>query len=158
VCNPTEASQRNTDFVIIDDDEQQAEEIEESTAVENQLASEFGDDFDVEVLLTEAGYLEAARDANEREIAEEIRRLEADDIADNTDHLNRELIQAKLRKLLPTSNSRESTMQAFNRLTEKSPWFPLRSPDDTSPATELDKAEAAFFESKSTEYKLCLLR
>jgi hypothetical protein len=152
VCNPTEESQADTSFVIVDDDEQQAEDADDMETANNQVANDFGDDFDVEVLLTETGHLEAVSEDNQRVIDEQIRRLDAEADAENNDRLNSELIQAELLKLLPTGNCRESTMQAFDRLAEKNPWFPLRSPDSNTAATETDKAEAAFFDLKSPEY------
>jgi hypothetical protein len=54
--------------------------------------------------------------------------------------------------LLPNTAGRESTLDAFKRLTEKNPWFPLRSPDSTSAATDTDRAEATYFATKSPEY------
>jgi hypothetical protein len=74
VSNPTETTEDSPTYVIVDDDEQQAEDAEETTGPDSQLAKDFGDDFDVEVLLTETGFLEATSEANEREIGEEIRR------------------------------------------------------------------------------------
>jgi hypothetical protein len=46
-----------------------------------------GDDFDVEVLLTETGYLEPSP-ANQREINEELQLLQREDIAETSDRLN----------------------------------------------------------------------
>jgi hypothetical protein len=44
-------------------------------------------------------------------------------------------------------------MDAFKRLSNKSPWIPFRAPDSTSPATVVDNEEARLFDEMATEYK-----
>lgn len=151
VSNPVAQGNLGIDFADDDCDGDNEEEEPTNLAASEDMQETLGDDFDVEVLLTDTGYLEAGP-AEQREINQEINRLEEDALADANDCMNSELIQLELRKLLPMSTSRETTLQAFTRLTEKNPWFPLRSPDSTTVATDIDKAEAAYFALKSPEY------
>jgi hypothetical protein len=123
VSNPTELNGA-PDFDAGDNDEEQQQQAEETS--DDDLADVFGDEFDVEVLLTETGYLEAASEAkNQREINQQLRRLEEDSMAEDTDGDNSAFIHAELLKLLPVGNGRESTSDAFKQLAEKNPWFLL---------------------------------
>jgi hypothetical protein len=54
--------------------------------------------------------------------------------------------------LLPESNGRESTLEAFNRLTEQNAWFPFRAPDSSCEPTDADKADAALFDEWKDNY------
>jgi hypothetical protein len=150
VSNPTDPNQDVT-FVEVDDEAIDSDEEPTNEAALDDLQEAFGEDFDVEVLLTETGYVEPAPE-EQREINDELHRIEQDATADINDSINGELIQQELQKLLPTSSCRESTLDAFTRLTEKNPWFPIRSPDAATVANDTDKAEAAFFDNKSQEY------
>lgn len=153
VSNPTEDVNRNVVFDVDDhDDEEQEEPIVVDDGPSNTNQSTLGDDFDVEVLLTETGYLEPTSE-EQREINEEIMRLEVNDAIEANDLHNSRFIQDELQKLLPSTTSKESTLQAFERLTEKNPWFPLRPPDSTSPATDIDKEEASYFANTSVQFQ-----
>jgi hypothetical protein len=154
VSNPTESRFNNdSTFDGEEDDVSEGgnEEIDDGDAAELSLAETFGDDFDVEVLLTETGYLQPTEESA-REINRELQLLERHDIADANDRLNMDKIQNELWKLLPINSSPESTLNAFKRLTEKHPWFPLRAPDSTSPKTDVDKEEEALFASMKGNY------
>jgi hypothetical protein len=145
VSNPTIAAGTNyTDLNLVEQDEEQANG-------DDEITDDLGDEFDIEVLLTETGYLEPTPE-NQREINNQLLLLENENIAEASDVLNSDLIQHELQKLLPVTTARESTLEAFQRLTEKNPWFPFRSPDSTSVSTDIDRAEAAYFERISTDF------
>ncbi|MGL5936282.1 MAG: hypothetical protein ACRCZI_11755 [Cetobacterium sp.] len=152
VSNPVEPANIGIEFPEEEEEDVIEQEATNLAAIED-MEEALGDDFDVEVLLTETGYLQPGP-AELRHINQELLRLEEDSLADANDCLNSEVIQQELRKLLPMTTGKESTLEAFKRLTDKSPWFPLRSPDSTTVATDLDKAEAAYFEAKSKEYSI----
>jgi hypothetical protein len=72
--------------------------------------------------------------------------------ATRTDALNRRAIREEVRKLLPDDTRKESTLQAFQRLTQQDAWLPFRSPRSTVRATATDEAESKLFAEMKDKY------
>ena len=90
------------------------------------------------------------------ETLNEMRLLEVAEEASARDKEHACIIRAELAKLLPTEDSqqRESTLDVFARLSSQRPWFPLRSPDSSSPETDVDREEAALFNEWLPRYSV----
>ena len=58
--------------------------------------------------------------------------------------------EEKIARLLPEIQARESTMQAFQRLTNNQPWIPFHSA--VGPRSRLQEAEIALFEEMAKDY------
>lgn len=86
-------------------------------------------------------------------LAEELEVLEVAEQAERYDFANRRGIEAALRQLLPDDSiGKESTMEAFKRLTNQQPWIPFRAGDSTIPATDIDKEEAILFDEMEKNF------
>jgi len=59
-------------------------------------------------------------------------------------------LELEVSRALPTVVNKESTMEAFNRLTQGRPWVPFKNPKE--PQTELDAAECALFDDLSKSH------
>jgi hypothetical protein len=152
VSNPTtvDVDSSNSDDSVADDEAVIAEAEAEEEPVDMDTERELGDDADVEITVGEdfvEPSLDVTRDIEERiGLDDQVEELMQKDIA------NKELIQAELGKLLPESNGKESTLEAFRRLSNKQPWIPFRLPGSESPADEVDREEAALFHELSSQY------
>ena len=90
-------------------------------------------------------------------IANEIRQLDTAVEASVADQQkNRAAIREELQKIMPDNTSKESTLQAFQRLSNNLPWIPFRSPNSETPETAIDKEEAELFDAWLEERKYCL--
>jgi hypothetical protein len=89
---------------------------------------------------------------NTRNVVQEIELLETVEEAERADAANQNWINNEINKLLPTGNAKESTMAAFERLTNKRPWIPFRMPNSTQLETDVDKAEKALFDVMKDDY------
>lgn len=140
VSNPTYDTGTVQVFNSCDDDDAGGE-----TDGDNAEASLLIDNNEMADVEVDIGDLQPPTECAQRQVE---RRLCFDEIATtagDVDENNREFIQAELAKLLPTI-TRESTLDAFRRLTEEATWFPFRSPASTTPETAIDKEESALFD------------
>jgi hypothetical protein len=143
VCNPTQPNQRMYDDNIVDDDEHEELEPQESV-VDQSLMEGDSDDIDVEVIV-DPGQFPLPTAEDEADAQGVIDLVEREAAVIDADMANREYIQAELTKLMPDIG-KETTLQTFKRLTNDAAWFPFRLPTSTTPETEIDKEEALVFE------------
>ena len=154
VSNPTEGAARDsTERRIVDDDDENHDGTSEDEPDDDFLARVLGDDNDIEVLLNEDD-LQAPSPEENREVQQQVRQLDAAAEALEEDRLHQAQIRSELARLLPDTDGRESTLQAFHRLTQNQPWFPFRMPGSTTPETEVDKEEATLFDEWSDRYSI----
>jgi hypothetical protein len=126
--------------------------MELTEAQQEDFMNLLADELDVEVVLENEDSFTEADAIVEREL-EQLRIAEEVAIADRN-IVNKEYIQNELSRLLPNTDGRETTLQAFSRLAGDQAWIPFRSPDSAAAATEVDKAEADYFEEKEGSYSL----
>jgi hypothetical protein len=152
VSNPTASANAEVNYCSDDNNEEDDVSNEWDEVVpcqhreqEEILGEQLGNDLDIEIFATEEEYNEFLnRDTSE---LEEMNRLdEIEDAATKKDQVNRLAIERELSRLLPTGNGQETTIEAFKRLTNQCEWIPFRDPSSSTPASDIDKAEAALYD------------
>jgi hypothetical protein len=145
VSNPTDAICQDVNYgeesELDTDDRERLEELTE--AQQNDFMDILADELDVEVVFDKEESFNEADAIVEREL-EQLRVAEEVNRADNN-LVNKQYIQKELSRLIPNSDGRETTLQAFSRLAGDQAWIPFRMPDCASPANEVDRAEADHF-------------
>jgi hypothetical protein len=156
VSNPTDNANTNYDS----DDDNEEEDVNNDTTEDvavihkeqsDLLGNILGDDLDIEVFATDEEYEACLTRRNNDDRCnrrqQQLEQLdEMEDIADKQDEVNRLAIAKELSKLLPTGNGKESTLDAFRRLSSQSEWLPFRSPDSLTIKTDIDIAEATLYQ------------
>jgi hypothetical protein len=147
VSNPTDNTVTNYESDDGDEEvqvERDNEQVpQEYTQQSELLADLMGDDMDIEVFASEEEFELFKR--NER--SHDKRQLdELEDIAEKHDRANRLAIERELSRLLPTGNGKESTIEAFRRLTSQCQWIPFRAPDCATRPSDTDIAEALLYQ------------
>jgi hypothetical protein len=98
----------------------------------------------VDETVLEAGLLENSSEEDAIELVEEV--------ADDGDHVDPPTLERRVVELLPEIRRSETTMEAYERLTNKQPWIPFNSGNCTM--TEVDRAEVDLFEEMRCDYSL----
>lgn len=149
VSNPTDATARDINY---DEESTTSDSDEDLTEAQmDDLVNLVGEELDVEVIVDDDAFGQAdsivERELRQLQIAEE------GHLADVV--VNKEYIQKELSRLVPNGDGgRETTLQAFNRLTSDHAWIPFRMPDSTVPATDTDKEEAEYFTEQEGSYSI----
>jgi hypothetical protein len=117
-----------------DDDNHVANNSAINEIVMEEVREMFGDDLDVEAFATEEEYLEATAERDSRQVDRKLQLLETAEEVARSNSVHQKWIISEIRKLLPEINGRESTMQSFERLTNKRPWIPFQLPTDQYPS------------------------
>ena len=154
VSNPAENNAATVKYGSDDNNEEDdvANDVEEEPDAHRDgdalLGHILGDDLDIEVFATEEEYNNfVANQGRTKKSVDNPHHLdELDKLTTLKDRENCHIIEQELRKLLPVDTGGESTIAAFQRLTNQFAWIPFRDPDSTSPSTEIDQAEAALFD------------
>jgi hypothetical protein len=153
VSNPTDPTARDIDYEDESGDSDEEEETLNDYLTEAQiddLVNLVGDELDVEVVVDDNSFGET-----DSFVAQELQQLQIAEEAHVVDTVNKEFIQKELLRLIPNSDGgRESTLQAFNRLTNDYAWIPFRMPDSATPATDTNKAEAHYFTEQEESYSV----
>ncbi|CAB9522074.1 expressed unknown protein [Seminavis robusta] len=151
VSNPTNTTGTlvATTTEEIDEDADGTEEEPPSDA-NAYLRQVLGDEEDIEIVLNEEPPPNTANAA----VLYQIELEETAELAATNDRMHQELVRSELARLLPDTNGKESTSDAFKQLSNHQAWFPLRSPSSSSPETDVDKAEAALFHEWSPTYNI----
>ena len=117
---------------------------------DDTLNDDDSDETDVQVLIGD-DILEQPTENSARQVARAILLDDSAISASDSDEINKAFIQEELAKLLPTYG-RESTLESFNRLTNDAAWFPFRSPDSSTPESDIDREEAYLFDKLVTDH------
>jgi hypothetical protein len=133
-----------------DDESEEDIEIELTEAQKDDLVGLLGEEYDVKIT-TEDEYVETADSIVENEL-QQLKIAEEGHTADTV--VNKDFIQRELARLVPNDDGRETTLQAFNRLTSDQSWIPFRMPDSTCPCTDIDQAEADYFNEMESSYSM----
>lgn len=118
---------------------------------DSYLREIFGDDYDIEVVVNADLEVDPTQQ-QEQQLELHLHELDAEEAVQAFDNNNKELIQSELAKLVPHDGSRETTLQAFKRLTNNTAWFPFRKPNSSTPATDTDREEASYFNEVKDQY------
>lgn len=158
VSNPTDSSSNNRQYVTTLPDETEEDGgddsdnngVSDGDAVQN-LQEGYGEDMDVELEL-DGNELRDPTQAETEATERQLENLDVAEIARRRDEANKRLIEDEMRKLLPQEGSRESTLDAFKRLTDKSPWIPFRPRDSAVPPSDIDREEGRLFDEWRPNY------
>ena len=159
VTNPANAVVGNNVLAVddLDNEDTDADSDEGDDGLTEAQKDDFmhilGDEMDVEIIADDGEYEELPDPYAEIEL----RRLEVAEEGRLADSLpiNRDFIQRELARLVPNEDGgRESTLDAFKRLTSDNAWIPFRMPDSSMPETETDKAEASYFNEQQSAYSI----
>jgi hypothetical protein len=156
VSNPTDSDSAEVEYGSDDNNEEDAvaNDVDEEPIAHREtddlLSDQLGDDLDIEVFATEEEY-NAFLERDTRHTEDLTRLDEVDEAAGRHDTTNREAIEKELRRLLPTANGRESTIEAFQRLTNQNAWIPFRDPNSATPHSAIDRAEAELYDEWMSE-------
>ena len=132
-----------------DSDEEDVElEPELTEAQADDFVAILGDEFDIEVVVGDEEVPVA--DPN---VKCELQALQVQDETVMADKgVNKDFIEQELARLIPVNaDKRKSTLDTFNRLTSDHCWIPFRMPDSPLPATDIDKAEADYFNEQAVQ-------
>jgi hypothetical protein len=91
----------------------------------------------------------------EENVASDDEEEDNDDVADETGGIDMNKVDSKVDWLVPEIRRKESTMDAFNRLTLQRSWIPFHS--GKGRRTAVDDKEADLFESMKGNYKCTTL-
>jgi Transposase len=134
------------------EEEEEDREQELTEAQMDDMIGLLGEEFDVEIVVDEVEELVAdaltEMELRQLQLAEEARRADA--------VVNKDFIQKELSRLVPNGDGRETTLKAFNRLTSDHSWIPFRMPDSSIRETDIDKAEADYFNEQDPSYSIAI--
>jgi hypothetical protein len=135
------------DEEAIEDAEDEEHEMSEVDHLALESTNNIIDDLDIEVFGTEEDYEDFVNNSSIISSERQLQLIEAAEAAKTSDERHRDQIQRELLRLIPeTTGRRESTMQAFTRLTNRNVWVPFRLPNSAIAATEVDKEEESLFD------------
>jgi hypothetical protein len=162
VSNPTERAANDTNYDSdedfgVPDDEASTDSVNSDWSNDDELADFLTDLYlddeeeDIEVLFPEDELVEPTLE-DIAQLEAEIHLLDVTETITRTDGINRRTIQEEVRKLLPEDTRKESTLQAFQRLTQQEGWLPFRTPGSTGRPTATDDAETRLFDNMKDNY------